>query len=121
MSGDLTGTRVLVVDDEPDELALLTRHLRRLGCDVVGLATAEDALADEAHLEAAAVAFIDLRLPGMSGVDLIVRLRELRPGLALVVTSVLDTDDYPVVDAWLPKPFTGDGVQRALVAALAVR
>ena len=26
--------RVLVVDDEPDELALITRHVRRLGHEV---------------------------------------------------------------------------------------
>lgn len=113
-------TRVLVVDDEPDELALLARHLRRAGCDVVAVATAEAALADEDNLDVDA-AFVDLRLPGMSGAELIVELRSRRSGLAVVVTSVLDTDDYPLVEAWLPKPFTGDGVQQALAAALAGR
>ena len=113
-------TRVLVVDDEPDELALLVRHLRRLGCEVVAVATAEDALADHDNRSVDA-ACVDLRLPGMSGAELIGELRDLRPALAVVVTSVLDTDDYPVVDAWLPKPFTGEGVQRALTAALAAR
>jgi CheY-like chemotaxis protein len=116
----MTGPSVLVVDDEPDELALLTRHLRRLGCDVVGVPTAERALDDEANLESA-VAFVDLRLPGMGGADLIDLLHRLRPAMGIVVTSVLDTDDYPLGDVWLPKPFTGDGVRQALTAALAVR
>jgi len=116
----MTPTRVLVVDDEPDERALIVRHLRRLGCDVVDVPTAELALDDEANLEVA-VAFVDLRLPGMSGADLIDLLHRLRPAMGIVVTSVLDTDDYPPGDGWLPKPFTGDGVRQALTAALEVR
>ena len=44
--------RVLVVDDEPDELALITRHLRRLGHDVVAAKSAEEALADDDNLDA---------------------------------------------------------------------
>ena len=116
----MTTTRALVVDDEPDELALLTRHLRRLDCEVLPVSSGEDALADERNLDVD-VAFIDLRLPGVSGVDLIARLRALRPSLVFVVTSVLDTDDYPTVEAWLPKPFTAEAVHQALVVALAAR
>jgi CheY-like chemotaxis protein len=110
-------SRVLVVDDEPDELALITRHLRRLGYDVVATKSAEEALGDEENLTVD-VAVIDLRLPGMGGWELVDVLRGRRPGLPLIVTSVLDADDYPPVEAWLPKPFTGEGVQAALARAL---
>ena len=109
--------RVLVVDDEPDELALIARHLRRLGYEVVLAKSAEEALADQEHL-AVDVAVVDLRLPGMGGWELIDVLRARRPDLPVVVTSVLDADDYPHVEAWLPKPFSGDGVQAALARAL---
>ena len=44
--GACVTARVLVVDDEPDELALITRHVRRLGHDVVAVKSAEEALAD---------------------------------------------------------------------------
>jgi hypothetical protein len=54
----------------------------------------------------------------MGGWELVEVLRARRPGLPLIVTSVLDADDYPSVDAWLPKPFTGDGVEGALARAL---
>ena len=64
------------------------------------------------------VAVVDLRLPGMGGWELIDVLRGRRPDLPVVVTSVLDPDDYPRVEAWLPKPFTGEGVQAALARAL---
>ncbi len=113
-------SRVLVVDDEPDELALIARHLRRQGHDVVLAASAEEALADDDHL-AVDVAVVDLRLPGMGGWELVDVLAERRPGLPVVVTSVLDADDYPPVRAWLPKPFTGENVQAALAAALGDR
>ena len=46
------------------------------------------------------------------------RRSERRLDLPVVVTSVLDADDYPHVEAWLPKPFSGDGVQAALARAL---
>ena len=109
--------RVLVVDDEPDELALITRHVRRLGHDVVAAKSAEEALASP-DLDSVDVAIVDLRLPGMGGWELIEVLRARRPDLPVVVTSVLDADDYPHVEAWLPKPFSGDGVQAALARAL---
>jgi len=109
--------RVLVVDDEQDELALLTTHLRRAGCDVVAVGTAEAALGDDDHL-AVDAAFVDLRLPGMDGWSLIRELLERRPGLPVVVMSVLDPGDYPAVDAVLPKPFTGAGVREALDTAV---
>ncbi|MEZ0448799.1 response regulator [Cellulomonas sp. ICMP 17802] len=109
--------RVLVVDDEPDELALVARHLVRLGHDVVAVKSAEEALADAHHLEVD-VAIVDLRLPGMGGWELVDVLRARRPSLPIIVTSVLDADDYPTVEASLPKPFTGEGVQAALARAL---
>jgi CheY-like chemotaxis protein len=109
--------RILIVDDEPDELALITRHVRRLGYDVVPTKNAEEALAS-AELDSVDVAIVDLRLPGMGGWELIEVLRVRRPDLPVVVTSVLDADDYPHVEAWLPKPFTGEAVQAALTRAL---
>lgn len=117
LSGQVAGPRVLVVDDEPDELALLATHLRRAGCDVREARSAEDALADDAHLDVD-VAFVDLRLPGMGGWELVEELRARRPGLPLVVTSVLDAHDYPAVEATLPKPFVGESVRAALREAL---
>ncbi|GEL94105.1 response regulator [Cellulomonas composti] len=105
--------RALVVDDEPDEAALLGTHLRRAGCEVTFATSAEQVLADASLLDVQ-IAFVDLRLPGMGGWELVEHLRRLRPGLRIVVASVLDEHDYPAADARLPKPFTGEAVQRAL-------
>jgi CheY-like chemotaxis protein len=110
-------SRILVVDDEPDELALITRHVRRLGHDVVAAKSAEEALASP-DIDSVDAAIVDLRLPGMGGWELVQVLRVRRPELPVVVTSVLDADDYPHVEAWLPKPFSGEAVQKALTRAL---
>ncbi|WP_019136191.1 response regulator [Cellulomonas massiliensis] len=110
-------TRALVVDDEPDEAALLATHLRRAGCDVDLAASGEEALASDV-LDALDVVFVDLRLPGMGGWELVRALHERAPRLPVVVASVLDEQDYPPATVALPKPFTGSAVQRALDEAL---
>lgn len=109
--------RALLVDDEPDELALLTAHLRRGGLVVYAVGSAEDALAAEPSLQLD-VALVDLRLPGISGWDLVAALRVRRPDLPIVVTSVLDTQDYPAVEGHLAKPFQRDDVWRVLADVL---
>lgn len=109
--------RALVVDDEPDERTLLATHLHRLGLEVRETRSAEEALSDDANLDVD-VAFVDLRLPGMGGWELVEELRARCPGLPVVVVSVLDAHDYPNVEAALPKPFVGENVRTALDQAL---
>ncbi|GGM17046.1 hypothetical protein GCM10011594_41410 [Nakamurella endophytica] len=96
---------VLVVDDEEDQRSLLTTHVTRAGCRPVPVASAEQALVEIATL-VPDVAVIDLNLPGMDGRTLARIVRERFPDCALVITSVLDPQDYPEADAVLPKPFT---------------
>lgn len=66
--------RVLLVEDEPDQAAILEAVLRHEGLDVVVAATGEHAL--EIHQRTPVdVLVTDLNLPGMTGVDLMRRLR----------------------------------------------
>lgn len=66
---------VLVVDDDRLVLAALAEGLRGVGYRVTGAASAEDALAAAAR-EAPDLALLDVRMPGMSGIELGARLRE---------------------------------------------
>ncbi len=66
---------VLVVDDDRLVLAALAEGLRGAGYRVTGAASAEDALA-AAGREVPDVALLDVRMPGMSGIELGGRLRE---------------------------------------------
>jgi two-component system response regulator GlrR len=74
--------RILVVDDEPDIVAMLSRSLARYGFQVEATSSAEDALkrADAAPFDAA---LLDLVMPGRDGADLAQQLRKKIPGLPI--------------------------------------
>ena len=97
--------RVLIVEDSEDQRDLLRTYLVKANCEVIAVKNAEDAIA--AYLsETPDIAIIDLLLPGMNGWELVRRIRADRPETAVVITSVLDTTDFPATEAMLPKPFT---------------
>ena len=104
---------VLVVEDSADQRLLLRRYFEKAGCEVETATSGEDAIDALVRTEPDLVV-IDLVLPGMDGWALAARVRSERPQCAIVITSVLDTADYPDADAVLPKPVTGDDVRRVL-------
>jgi len=72
-----TGTnveRVLVVDDEPDIVALVSYHLAKAGYSVSTAANGSDAL-DLARRDKPSLIVLDLMLPGLSGLEVIQQLR----------------------------------------------
>ena len=66
---------ILVVDDDRLVLAALTEGLRGAGYRVTGVTSGEDALTN-AGREAPDLALLDVRMPGMSGIELGGKLRE---------------------------------------------
>jgi CheY-like chemotaxis protein len=83
--------RALVVEDNRDDAAILTRALKTFGIDKCSVVdTGEDALAFLAD-ETCDVVFIDYRLPRMNGLDLLERICESWPEiLAIMVTGARD-------------------------------
>jgi two-component system phosphate regulon response regulator PhoB len=77
--------RILVVDDEPDIVALVVYHLAKAGFRVSSASTGTDAVA-LAHQQRPALIVLDLMLPEMSGFDV---LRELRANAATATIAVL--------------------------------
>ncbi|HEX8096631.1 MAG TPA: ATP-binding protein, partial [Pyrinomonadaceae bacterium] len=73
---ELTGRRILVVDDDPDALALLGTILTRAGAEVVSASSASAALE---VLERTSVDLIisDIGMPGEDGYELIRKVRAL--------------------------------------------
>jgi DNA-binding response OmpR family regulator len=106
---------VLVVDDESDQLGLVTAYLHREGCTVIAASSAEQAMALPTDLEIDLM-ILDLRLPGMSGWDLAAELGKRFPGCPIAISSVLDVEHYPEADEMLPKP-----ISRAQISALLAR
>lgn len=66
---------ILVVDDDRLVLAALSEGLRGAGYRVTGAASGEDALAVTAR-DAPDLALLDVRMPGMSGIELGKKLRD---------------------------------------------
>ncbi len=95
----------LVVDDTPEQAELVELLLQRLGYAVVTVNTAEAAIVAYAALEPQ-IAIVDLLLPGIDGWALVTAMKRDVPGCLLLVTSVLELEEYPVVDGVLPKPFS---------------
>ena len=109
-----TRVTVLVVDDSDDQANLLRLHLEHAGCNVMISASAEHAMEIYRTVELD-FAVIDLMLPGMSGWELAQRIKEDLPDCALAISSVLDLDSYPPIEARLPKPVNRQSVRAALM------
>ncbi|HET7617954.1 MAG TPA: sigma-54 dependent transcriptional regulator [Vicinamibacterales bacterium] len=106
-------SRILVIDDDPGVRESMQRMLRSAGYTVqdadsgeAGFALAQGGLFD--------VILSDMRMPGMSGIDVLRRLRELRVDSAFIIMTGFGTIDTAVeamklgaVD-FVQKPFFRD-------------
>jgi putative two-component system response regulator len=83
---DLSGGRILVVDDEVNICRLLDRFLTRLGHRVRTASSVPEAL-EILAAERFDLVLTDLRLPGPSGLDLLVEVRARAPGTRMILMS----------------------------------
>lgn len=105
--------RVLVVDDEPDIVALVAYHLVKAGYRVSTAASGPDAVA-QARADRPAILVLDLMLPGMSGFEVLEQLRAdeaTRDVAVLLLTARKDEPDRIRglslgADDYLTKPFS---------------
>ena len=119
------GPALFVVDDDPTVGQLLVRMLASVGRSGVHLASGAVALQRVAELprDRELVVFVDLTMPEMDGVELIRRLRALRPDVRIVLMSGHTTDILEQAalsqapEAVLSKPFQLAAVRSALAQA----
>lgn len=79
--------RLLLIDDDPLVLTALEVHARRWGYEVVAAESARSIVDHPDTYRACDVVLADLWLPGDSGIELVRRIREVRPDLPIVVMS----------------------------------
>jgi two-component system response regulator ResD len=103
-------SRVLVVDDDATVAEVLTRYLTRDGFEV---AVAGDGLTALrlAATEWPALVILDLMLPGLDGLEVCRRLRDLGPVPVIMLTAKGDEEDRIVglelgADDYVAKPFS---------------
>ena len=107
------GERILVVDDEPDIVALVVYHLAKSGYRVSSAATGTDALA-LAKRDRPSLIVLDLMLPGMSGFEVLAKLREEESTAGIAVLMLTARKEEPDrirglelgADDYLTKPFS---------------
>ncbi len=87
--------RLLVVDDEERMRLFLEKELARLKFDVEGVASAEDALR-RAEQKDFHVVLLDLRLPGMNGLEALAKLRTADPPPEIIILTAHGTIDTAI-------------------------
>ena len=117
--------QILIVDDEPSLLKMMSIYLRRLGYSVVVAPSAEEALAEvEAAPHSFAVAVLDGSMSGIGLEHLAARMLAAVPRLCLIAASGYPVDMAPLQAAapgrvmFLHKPFSpemlGNAVRRMI-------
>jgi len=102
---------ILVVDDDLDILTLLRHRLEQLGYAVRTATTGQEALGMLAS-EQPALVLLDLRLPRLSGLDVLKQLKQTAPELTVIVMTAYGTVEKAVeamkagAADFLTKPFT---------------
>lgn len=71
----MNAKRILIVDDEADILDMMKEMFTKSGYQVLTTESAEKAL-EILSVEKIMIMFLDLKLPGMNGIDLCRRIRE---------------------------------------------
>lgn len=119
------GERVLVVEDEPLVARVTQRLLANLGYEASTVAGPQQALERlAAGTEDIDLLLTDLVMPGLSGAELAVRLREERPALRVLFMSgysaeaLVETLGTRRAPPFLQKPFSAPELARAVRAAI---
>jgi DNA-binding NtrC family response regulator len=82
--------KVLVIDDDASLRRVMEMQLEEIGCDVVTVASGHEALAVLEEV-APALVITDLRIPGISGMDLLKSLRADYPELTIIMVTAYGT------------------------------
>jgi PAS domain S-box-containing protein len=125
-AGPAKALRILLVDDHDGVRATTAAMLEDLGHSVTQSSDGPDMLAQlEADPAAGDLIITDYAMPLVSGTDVIVRARKVRPHMpAIIITGYADVQSIarrPENVQVLAKPFTPEQLRTAIVAAMTPR
>ena len=118
------GETILVAEDEPAVLRVVTRILQRNDYSVLAATNGTEALALAADHEFDLL-LTDVVMPGISGLELAARVRQTYPGASILFMSGYSPDlagpghALPVDTALVQKPFSEGTLLEAIRAAIA--
>ena len=113
---------ILVIDDEPLFLKMLTRILKSLGYSVLDTSTYDDAIRlTKLNSDKIDLVITDVIMPGINGPELTEMIREIKPSLKFLYTSgysfkSLNSDGIFKRSSihFLEKPFSKEALQRKI-------
>jgi two-component system response regulator GlrR len=117
--------RILVVDDDPDMLRLLSMRLGSAGYQVTAVGSAEAALA-QLEIERPQLVLSDVRLPGRDGLTLFAEVRSRHPSLPVILLTAHGTIPDAVeatargVFGYLTKPYEAKELLDKIAQAIAL-
>ena len=82
----MSAVKVLIVDDEHDFATALAERLRLRGYEATAIFSPDDALATTKEMQPDVV-LLDLRLPGVSGIEMLMTMREFVPGVEIILLT----------------------------------
>jgi DNA-binding NtrC family response regulator len=104
-----SASRILLVDDEPQMVAMVNVLLRKAAYDTVTLQSpAQALLLTSTDLESFDLLLTDFQMPGLNGIELAQRLLQVQPHLKVIVMSGIPTvveETDKAGFAFLGKPF----------------
>jgi DNA-binding NarL/FixJ family response regulator len=118
-----TPIRILIVDDHPVVLAGLTSMLgTQSGIEVVGSASSGEEAMEMLRIQAADLLLLDLRMPGMSGIDTLHALKRTRNSVRVIILTSFETDEdiYRAVQAGAQGYLLKDAPQSDMIDAIRV-
>jgi putative two-component system response regulator len=116
-------TRILVVDDDDALRNALVRFLSNQGFSVSAASTGQDAL-DLIGGETFEIMLLDIRMPGMSGIDVVPEALHQDPDLAILMLSALSDATSAAICMqrgaidYLTKPIELNDLSKAIARAL---
>jgi CheY-like chemotaxis protein len=115
--------RVLIVDDSRLARMVMTNAFRRLRPEwnLVEATSADEAIG-LISVSPVDIALVDFNMPGMDGLELVARIRERRPKMAVAVVSANLQDEIigrarELNAGFVPKPLTDDALEAFLAGA----
>jgi len=117
--------RILVIDDEQVVRQTASAVLKELGYDVMALSEGEEAVLYYRHFgESIACVLLDMVMPGMSGHETFLALKELDPDVKAVLTTGFGLNDaaQAILDdgalGFVPKPYRAAELSEVIARAI---
>lgn len=116
--------KILVIDDEPQVGMIFSKVLQTIGYEVVAAQSGEEAL--KKMDTKPDVVFLDIKLPGMDGVETLRRIRKSSPDLPVVMMTAYQTVDSAVESMrlgacdYLIKPLDNNRIKEVVRHAILV-